>query len=82
MSERRYISPSLRTKFAAALRSVISLLSVSKRCRASPSRSSTNFTAASEGITPDKVIERLLQETPSREGELTRDPRLKKIFSA
>jgi MoxR-like ATPase len=42
----------------------------------------TNFTAASEGITTDTVIEKLLKETPSREGELTRDERFKKIFSA
>jgi MoxR-like ATPase len=42
----------------------------------------TNFSAASEGITPDTVIERLLKETPSREGELTRDERFKKIFSS
>jgi MoxR-like ATPase len=41
----------------------------------------TNFTAASEGITTDTVIEKLLKETPSREGELTRDERFKKIFS-
>lgn len=42
----------------------------------------TNFSAESEGITPDKVIERLVQETPSKEGELTRDPRFQKIFAA
>src|SRR4051812_10491148 len=42
----------------------------------------TNFTAASEGITPDTVIEKLLKETPSREGELTRDERFKKIFAS
>jgi MoxR-like ATPase len=42
----------------------------------------TNFTAASEGITPDTVIERLLKETPSREGELTRDERFRKIFAS
>jgi MoxR-like ATPase len=42
----------------------------------------TNFTAASEGITPDTVIERLLKETPSREGELTRDERFKKMFAS
>ncbi|MCG6156293.1 AAA family ATPase [Rubinisphaera margarita] len=42
----------------------------------------TNFTAESEGITTDDVIDRLLQETPSKEGELSRDPRLKKIFAA
>jgi MoxR-like ATPase len=42
----------------------------------------TNFTAASEGVTTDTVIERLLKETPSREGELTRDERFKKIFAS
>lgn len=41
----------------------------------------TNFTAASEGITTDTVIERLVRETPSREGELTKDDRFKKIFA-
>jgi MoxR-like ATPase len=42
----------------------------------------TNFTAASEGITPDAIIDRIIQETPSREGELTRDERFKKIFAS
>jgi MoxR-like ATPase len=42
----------------------------------------TNFTAASEGITTDVVVERMLKETPSKEGELTRDERFKKIFAA
>ncbi len=42
----------------------------------------TNFTAASEGITTDAVIEKILKETPSREGELTRDERFKKIFAS
>jgi MoxR-like ATPase len=42
----------------------------------------TNFTAASEGITTDTVIDKLLKETPSREGELTRDERFKKIFAS
>ncbi len=42
----------------------------------------TNFTAASEGVTPDQVIERILKETPSREGELTRDERFKRIFAS
>ena len=42
----------------------------------------TNFTAASEGIMPDTVIEKLIKETPSRDGELTRDERFKKIFAA
>lgn len=42
----------------------------------------TNFTAESEGITTDKVIEELLKVTPTKEGELTRDPRFQKIFAA
>ena len=42
----------------------------------------TNFTAASEGITTDKVIERLVRDTPTKEGELTKDDRFKKIFAA
>jgi len=42
----------------------------------------TNFTAASEGIMPDTVVKKLLEETPSREGELTKDERFKKIFAS
>src|SRR5208283_2996308 len=42
----------------------------------------TNFTAASEGITTDAVVERLLKETPGREGELTKDERFRKIFAS
>jgi MoxR-like ATPase len=42
----------------------------------------TNFTAASEGVTTDTVVKKLLEETPSREGELTRDERFKKIFAS
>src|SRR5262245_6358498 len=42
----------------------------------------TNFTAASEGVTTDVVIKKLLEETPSREGELTKDERFKKIFAS
>jgi MoxR-like ATPase len=41
----------------------------------------TNFTAASEGITTDTVVDKILKETPSKEGELTRDERFKKIFA-
>jgi MoxR-like ATPase len=41
----------------------------------------TNFSAESEGITPDTVIGKLLEVTPSKEGELTSDPRLKSIFA-
>ncbi len=42
----------------------------------------TNFSAESEGITSDRVVEELLKVTPAKEGELTRDPRLQKIFAA
>ncbi|OWK44315.1 methanol dehydrogenase regulator (moxR)-like protein [Fimbriiglobus ruber] len=42
----------------------------------------TNFTAASEGVTTDKVIRRLLDETPTKEGDLEKDDRFKKIFSS
>ncbi len=42
----------------------------------------TNFAAESEGVTPDSVIDKLIAETPSKEGELTSDPRLQKIFAA
>jgi MoxR-like ATPase len=41
----------------------------------------TNFTAASEGITTDTVVEKLLRETPSKEGELTRDERFRHMFA-
>ncbi len=42
----------------------------------------TNFSAESEGVSSDKVIEKLVDVTPSKEGELTSDPRLQKIFAA
>jgi MoxR-like ATPase len=42
----------------------------------------TNFSASSEGVTSDRVVEELINATPAREGELTRDPRLQKIFAA
>lgn len=41
-----------------------------------------NFTAESEGVTSDHLIERLIQETTTDESELTRDPALGKIFAA
>jgi MoxR-like ATPase len=44
-------------------------------------RIATNFTADSEGVTTDVVVKRLLDETPSREGELEKDERFKKIFA-
>jgi MoxR-like ATPase len=42
----------------------------------------TNFTAASEGITSDTVIKKLIEETPAKDNELTRDERFKKIFAS
>jgi MoxR-like ATPase len=42
----------------------------------------TNFTAASEGVTTDVVIKKILEETPSKEGDLERDERFKKMFTA
>lgn len=42
----------------------------------------TNFAAESEGVTSDRVIDKLIEVTPSKEGELTSDPRLQKIFAA
>jgi MoxR-like ATPase len=42
----------------------------------------TNFTAASEGISSDVVIKKLLEETPDKDSELTRDERFKKIFAS
>ncbi len=42
----------------------------------------TNFSAESDGITSDRVIDRILDETPSKEGALTSDPRFAKIFAA
>ena len=41
-----------------------------------------SFTAESEGVTADDVIDRLLAITPTREDELTRDPRFQKIFAS
>ena len=40
------------------------------------------FAAESDGITTDDVIDRLVQETPSSEDELTRDARFQKIFAS
>jgi MoxR-like ATPase len=42
----------------------------------------TSFTAASEGVTADTVIRKLIEETPSKDSELTRDERFKKIFAS
>ena len=41
-----------------------------------------NFAAESDGVSADDIIDRLLQETPTKEDELTRDARFKKIFAS
>jgi len=41
-----------------------------------------NFTAESDGVTADDVVERLLEITPTREDELTSDARFQKIFAS
>ncbi len=41
-----------------------------------------SFTAESEGVSPDDVIERLLAGTPTQEDEFTRDARFQKIFAS
>ena len=40
------------------------------------------FAAESEGVTPDTIIQRLIETTPSREDELTRDARFQTIFAS
>lgn len=40
----------------------------------------TNFTAASEGVTTDVVIRKMVEETPEKEGELEKDERFKSMF--
>jgi MoxR-like ATPase len=41
-----------------------------------------NFSAESEGIGSDNVVDRLLEMTPSKEGELTADSRFQKMFAS
>jgi MoxR-like ATPase len=41
----------------------------------------TNFAAVSEGVTTDKVVERIVKDTPLKETDLTRDARFQKIFA-
>ncbi len=41
-----------------------------------------SFTAESEGVTPDDLVERILEITPTREDELTRDARFQEIFAS
>ncbi|MFM8577967.1 MAG: AAA family ATPase, partial [Planctomycetaceae bacterium] len=40
------------------------------------------FAAESEGITPDAIIERIIETTPAREDDLSRDPRFQTIFAS
>ena len=40
------------------------------------------FTAESEGITADQIVDRLITVTPTREDELTSDARFQKIFAS
>ncbi len=41
-----------------------------------------SFAAQSDGISADKIIDRILSVTPTREDELTNDARFKKIFAS
>jgi MoxR-like ATPase len=41
-----------------------------------------NFAAESEGVTSDKVVEKVLAVTPSKEDELNNDARFQKIFAS
>jgi len=41
-----------------------------------------NFTAESEGVTPDAIIERIIEATPTHEDALARDPRFQTIFAS
>jgi MoxR-like ATPase len=40
------------------------------------------FAAESEGVTPDAIIQRIIETTPAREDELTRDARFQTIFAS
>jgi MoxR-like ATPase len=41
-----------------------------------------NFAAESDGVTPDHIVDKLLEVTPTKEDELTRDARFQKIFAS
>jgi len=41
-----------------------------------------SFLAESEGFTADMLVEKLLEETPTKEDELFRDPRFQSLFAA
>ena len=40
------------------------------------------FAAESEGVTPDAIITRIIESTPAREDDLSRDPRFQTIFAS
>jgi MoxR-like ATPase len=40
------------------------------------------FTAESEGVTPDQIVDRLIEATPTREDELSGDPRFQTMFAS
>jgi MoxR-like ATPase len=42
----------------------------------------TNFNAESEGMTPDRIIDRLLKETPAKEAGALSDAKLQKVFKS
>ncbi len=42
----------------------------------------TNFTANSEGVTPDVIVERLIKETPAHESEAMKEPAVKAAFKS
>jgi MoxR-like ATPase len=41
-----------------------------------------NFAAESEGVTPDSIVDKILETTPTKEDELTSDARFQKIFAS
>jgi len=41
-----------------------------------------SFLAESDGFTSDMLIDKLLEETPTKEDELFRDPRFQSLFAA
>ncbi len=45
-------------------------------------RVAVNFAAQSDGVSSDDVVDQILDNTPSREDELTSDARFKKIFAS
>jgi MoxR-like ATPase len=39
-----------------------------------------NFAAEAEGVTSDKIVDKLIEVTPAAEGDATRDPRMPKVL--